>query len=94
MLNILMKKCQCYDLIGFSDNYSKTSGILFQYCRDVPAVVNNVGTIDFTEASVTDSFNLKVKLTGQAGEYSKNCWNSGTIKICKYVLETSCNVFN
>ena len=25
-----------YDLIGYSDNYSKTSGSLWQYCRDEP----------------------------------------------------------
>ena len=27
-----------YNLIEYSDNYSKTSGILWQFCRDVPAV--------------------------------------------------------
>ena len=25
-----------YNLVEYIDNYSKTSGILFQYCRDVP----------------------------------------------------------
>ena len=29
-----------YDLIEYSDNYSKTSGSLWQYCKDIP-VVNN-----------------------------------------------------
>ena len=53
-----------YNLMEYSDNYSKTSGILFQYYRDIPAVDNDGATIDFTEANVTDSFNLKVKLTG------------------------------
>ena len=57
-----------YNLIEYSDKYSKTSGILFQYCRDVPAVDNNSAVIDFTEANVTDSFNLKEKLTGQTGD--------------------------
>ena len=56
------------NLIEYSDNYSKTSGILFRYCRDVPAGDLNGATIDFTEANVTDSFNLKVKLTGQTGD--------------------------
>ena len=56
-----------YNLIKHSDNYSKTSGILFQYCRDVPAVDNDGAAIGFTEANATDSFNLKVKLTGQTG---------------------------
>ena len=54
-----------YNLIEYSDNYSKTSGILFQYYRDIPAVDNDGATIDFTETNVTDLFNLKVKLTGQ-----------------------------
>ena len=47
-----------YNLIEYSDNYSKTSRILFQYCRDVPAVDNDGSVTDFTEANVTDSFNL------------------------------------
>ena len=28
-----------YNLIEYSDNYTKTSGILCQYCRDVPALI-------------------------------------------------------
>ena len=57
-----------YNLIGYSDNYSKTSGILWQYCRDVPAVDNDNEITDFTEANATtDSFNFKVKLTDQTG---------------------------
>ena len=31
-------------LIEYSDNYSKTSGSLWQYCKDIPAV-NNIGVI-------------------------------------------------
>ena len=56
-----------YNLIEYSDNYSETSGILFHYCRDVPAVDANCAIIHFTEANATptDSFSLKVKLTGQ-----------------------------
>ena len=54
-----------YNLIEYGDNYSKISEILFQYYRDVPAVDNDGAAIDFTEANVTDLFNLKVKLTGQ-----------------------------
>ena len=57
-----------YNSIEHCDNYSETSGILFQYCRDVPAVDNNVAVTDFTDANVTDSFNLKEKLTGQTGD--------------------------
>ena len=53
-----------YNLIEYSDNYSKTSGIFFQCCEDVPALDNDGSAIDFAEANVIDSFNLKVKLTG------------------------------
>ena len=55
-----------YNLIEYSDNYSKTSGILWQYRRDVRAVNNSDVIIDFTEANATtDSFVLKQKLTDQ-----------------------------
>ena len=30
-----------YNLIEYSDNYSKTSGSLWQYRKDIPAVKNN-----------------------------------------------------
>ena len=55
-----------YNLIEYSDNYSKTSGILCQYHRDVPAVNNDGAIVGFTEANATDSFILKEELTVQA----------------------------
>ena len=55
-----------HNLKEYSDNYSHTSGILWQYCRDVRSVNDDGAITDFTEANaITDSFNLKVKLTGQ-----------------------------
>ena len=30
-----------YNLIEYSDNFSKTSGSLWQYCKEIPAVNNN-----------------------------------------------------
>ena len=48
-----------YNLIEYSDSYSKISGILFQYCRDIPVLDNDGEVMDFTEANVTGSFNLK-----------------------------------
>ena len=48
-----------YNLIEYSDYYSKASGISLKYCRDVPAVDNNGAVTDFTDANVTDLFNLK-----------------------------------
>ena len=53
-----------YNLIEYSDNYSKTSGSLWQYCKDIPAVDNNNAIVNFTENNLTDSFNFKVKITG------------------------------
>ena len=48
-----------YNLIEYSDNYSKTYESLWQYCKDIPAVDNNEDIVDFNEANVTDSFNFK-----------------------------------
>ena len=57
-----------YNLIEYSDNYGKTSGSLWQYCKDIPAVNNNNNAIlDFTENNLTDSFNFNVKISGQIG---------------------------
>ena len=54
-----------YNLIEYSDNYSKITGSLWQYCIDTPAVNNNNAVVNFTENNLTDSFNFKVKMTGQ-----------------------------
>ena len=54
-----------YNLIEYGDNYSKTSGSLLQYSKDIPAVNNNNGIVDFTNTNFTDSFNFKAKMTGQ-----------------------------
>ena len=57
-----------YNLIEYSDNYSKTTGSLWQYCKDIPARNNNNNAIIiFTDNNLTDSFNFKVKFTGQTG---------------------------
>ena len=37
-----------YNLVEYSDNYSKTSGSLWQYCKDIPTVGNNSAIINFT----------------------------------------------
>ena len=57
-----------YNLIEYSDNYSKTSGSLWQYCKDIPAVNNNGNTVDFNGANATDSFNFKTKIKGQTDD--------------------------
>ena len=52
-----------YNLIGYSDHYSKTSGSLWQYCKDIPAV-NNAGNIVEFATYTTGSFKFKTKITG------------------------------
>ena len=60
-----------YNLIGYSDNYSKTSGSLWQYYKDIPAV-NNVGNIvHFTATNTTDSFKFKTKITTRTNNNSR-----------------------
>ena len=55
-----------YNLIGYSENYSKTSGSLWQYCKDIPAVNNSGNILEFNGANDTDSFNYIGKITVQA----------------------------
>ena len=57
-----------YNLIEYSDNYSKTSGSLWQYYKDVPAVNNDGDIVNFNEANATDSFNFKTKINGQTND--------------------------
>ena len=55
-----------------SDNYVKTTGSLWQYCKDIPARDNNNTIIIFAENNLTDSFNFKSKITGQTGNNETN----------------------
>ena len=57
-----------YNLIEYNNNYSKTSGSLWQYCKDIPAVDNNNASVNFAENNRADSFNFKVKITSQTGD--------------------------
>ena len=53
-----------YNLVEYSHEYSKTSGNLWQYCRDEPAL-NNFEIAEFNaDNATTDSFKLKQKITG------------------------------
>ena len=50
-----------YNLIEYSDNFSKISGILWQCSRDIPALDDDGAINDFNEANTTtDSLNLKL----------------------------------
>ena len=49
-----------YNLIEYSDNYSKILGILWQYCRDEPALDNNGCITDFNEGNAGNNL-FKIK---------------------------------
>ena len=62
-----------YNLIEYSDNYVKTTGSLWQYCKDIPARNANDGEIiTFDANNLTDSFKFKAKITGQTGDDGTN----------------------
>ena len=57
-----------YNLIEYSDAYSKTSGILWQYCTEEPALDNDSNATDFPDdTNNSASFTFKQKITGQTG---------------------------
>ena len=61
-----------YNLIEYGDNYSKTSGSLWQYCKEIPAVDDNGDIVDFNGANATDSFHFKTKITGETAADNNN----------------------
>ena len=86
-----------YNLIEYSDNYSKTSGSLWQYCKEIPAVNNAGNIVAFNGANATDSFNFKTKITGQTAADNNNGNIAGRVDVeiivpLKYL--NSWNVFN
>ena len=73
-----------YKLIEYSNNYSKASGSLWQYCKDIPAVDIDGDIVDFNGANATDSFNFKAKITGQTnddGNMNQHDMAYGVLKI-------------
>ena len=70
-----------YNLIEYSDNYSKSSGSLWQYCKEIPAIDNNGDIADFNGANATDSFNFKTKITGQTADNSNDGNIAGRVDV-------------
>ena len=70
-----------YNVIEYSDNYSKTSGSLWQYCKEIPAVNNDGNIVDFNGANATDSFNFKTKITGQTAANNNNGNIAGRVDV-------------
>ena len=56
-----------YNLIEYSNNFSKTSGSLWKYCKDIPVVDDNNNIVEFNGTNTADLFNFKAKITGQTG---------------------------
>ena len=97
-----------YNLIEYSDNYSKTSGSLWQYCKEIPAVNDDGDIVDFNGANATDSFNFKTKITGQTNDdgiinveimvplkYQSNFWRTLEMHLinCEIKPINSCSYF-
>ena len=70
-----------YNLIEYRNNYSKTSGSLWQYCKEIPAVNNAGDIVDFNGANATDSFNFKTKITGQTADNNNNGNIAGRVDV-------------
>ena len=70
-----------YNLIEYSDNYSKMSGSLWQYCKEIPAVNHEGNIVDFNGANATDSFNFKTKITGQTAANNNNGNIAGRVDV-------------
>ena len=88
-----------YNLRGYIDNYSKTSGSLWQYTKDIPAVDNNNAIVNFTNNNLTDSFDFKVIMTSQTGDngtknvkimvplkYLSNFWRTLEMPLINYEI--------
>ena len=57
-----------YNLIAYSDNYSKIYGVLWQYCKDELALADNGDITGFDKVNAdTNPFKIKEKITGQTG---------------------------
>ena len=69
------------NLIEYSDNYSKTSGSLWQYCKEIPAIDDDGDIVDFNGANATDSFNFKTKITGQTADNNNDGNIAGSVDV-------------
>ena len=70
-----------YNLIEYSDNYSKISGSLWQYCKEIPAINDDGAIANFNGANATDSFNFKTKITRQTAADNNNGNIAGRVDV-------------
>ena len=74
-----------HNLIEYNNAWSKTSGSLWQYYRDEPALDNNEIIIDFLANNYNSNlFRSKQKILGtNRKRWHKRCWNNDSIEISK-----------
>ena len=82
-----------HNLIEYGDNYSKTSGSLWQYCKEIPALNNDGNIVDFNGANATDSFNFKTKITDQTAANNNNVNTAERVDVQIMVLLKSLSNF-
>ena len=56
-----------YNLIDHSNNYLKTSGSLWQYCKNEPFITDDGVVIDIPDDPDSASLKYKQKITSQTG---------------------------
>ena len=57
-----------YNLIGYGDNYSKTSECLWQYYRDEPALYDAGAIVNFHASNNSTLFKFRLKLTVETAD--------------------------
>ena len=94
-----------YNLIEYSDNYSKTSGGLWKYHKEIPAVDDDGDIVDFNGTNAPDSINYKAKITGQTNnngrignveimvplKYLSNFWRTLEMLLINFEVELILN---
>ena len=66
-----------YDVI----EYLRTSGSLWQYCKEILAVDDKGDIVNFNGSNATDSFNFKIKITGQTAADNNNGNITGRVDV-------------
>ena len=75
-----------YNLIEYSDNYSKTSGSFWQYCKEILAVDDEGDIVYSNGANATDAFSFTAKITGQTAADNNNGNIAGRVDVEIMVL--------
>ena len=65
-----------YNLIEYSDNYEKTTGSLWQYCKDIPAQNDNNEIVVFRRNNLTGNNGTKDVETMVPLKYLSNLWRT------------------